>query len=219
MVRSQPGEAGVRPPIVWIGSNYFMPMLFPEKSAPRNPSLLDASRSLLLIIDAQERFRGAVENMDAVGARIATLAKAATRLGVPAVVTEQYSKALGKTLPEITSSLPADAPVFEKLAFSACDVPEWREAVKESGRDQLILCGVEAHVCILQTALDLVGDADVAVYLAEDAVSSRKASDKAAALRRMEAHGVQIVTVEMIAMEWLRKAGTPVFKEFLGWIK
>ncbi len=194
-----------------------------ERLHSRSPSLLDASRSLLLVIDAQEKFRGAVENMDVVGARIALLAKAAARLGVPALVTEQYPKALGKTLEDITSSLPENTRVFEKMCFSCSDAPEWaaalREIMKTAKRDQLVLCGVEAHVCVLQTALDLAQNADSAVYIVEDAVSSRRASDKQAALRRMESHGIQIVTAEMVVFEWLRKAGTAEFKELQGLIK
>ncbi len=194
-------------------------MLFPEKQPVRNPSLLDASRSLLVVLDAQERFCGAVENMEAVGARIALLAKAATRLNIPALLTEQYPKALGPTLAPVREALPENTPIFEKLAFSACDVPAWGDALKASARDQVVLCGVEAHVCVLQTALDLAGSSGLAVYVAEDAVSSRKASDKAAALRRLESHGVQVVSTEMVVFEWLRRAGTTEFKELQGLIK
>lgn len=194
-------------------------MLFPAKSDSRHPSLLDPSRSLLAVLDAQERFRGAVEHMEAIGARIALLARAAARLEVPALVTEQYPKALGSTLSPIREALPENTPVFEKLAFSACGVSDWTAALKDSKRTQVLLCGVEAHVCVLQTALDLAQDPDVAVYVVADAVSSRKASDKEAALRRMEAHGVQVVTTEMVLFEWLRCAGTPEFREIQGWIK
>ena len=194
-----------------------------ERPSTRSPSLLDASRSLLVVIDAQEKFRGAVENMDAVGARIALLAKAAARLGVPALVTEQYPKALGKTLEDITASLPENTPVFEKMCFSCSDAPEWAAALQQTTRtakrDQLVLCGVETHVCVLQTALDLAQNTDSAVYVVEDAVSSRRNTDKQAALRRMESHGIQIVTTEMVVFEWLRKAGTAEFKELQAYIK
>jgi isochorismate hydrolase len=198
-------------------------MLFPEKSGTnRSPSLLEASRSVLLIIDAQEKFCGAVENMEAIGGRIAILAKAAARLGVPVLVTEQYPKALGPTLGTIAAALPPETSTYEKLCFSACDVPEWANALRkltDSGRDQLLLCGVETHVCVLQTALDLAQNPDAAVYIVEDAVSSRKEADKRAALRRMESHAAQIVTVEMVVFEWLRKAGTAEFKELQGLVK
>jgi nicotinamidase-related amidase len=190
-----------------------------DRQDRRSASLLDADRSILLVIDAQERFRGAVENMDAAGARISLLAKAAARLGVPALVTEQYPKALGTTLAGITSSLPPGTEKFEKMCFSCSDAPEWAVALKASKRDQLVLCGVEAHVCVLQTALDLAQNSDGTVYVVEDAVSSRRPSDKEAALRRMESHGIQVVTAEMVIFEWLRKAGTPEFKELQGLIK
>jgi nicotinamidase-related amidase len=194
-------------------------VLLPERQPARSPSLLDAGRSLLLVIDAQEGFRKAIPAMDAVGDRIALLVRAAARLGVPAIATEQYPKALGHTLSPIRESLAQGSPVLEKLAFSACDLPAWTAAVKDSGRDQLILCGVEAHVCVLQTALDLASRADASIYVAADAVSSRREEDRASALHRMETHGVQIVTAEMVVFEWLRHAGTSEFKEVQGWIK
>lgn len=198
--------------------------MFPERPAlpPRSPSLLDAARSALLLVDAQEKFAAAIPDFDAVTARIAILAKAAARLGVPVIVSEQYAKALGPTLANIREALPAGTPVVEKLCFSCVDAPEWNAALKRllaAKRDQLLLCGVEAHVCVLQTALDLARNPDAAVYVVDDAVSSRKAADKDAALRRMEAHGVQRVTSEMAVFEWLRKAGTPEFKELQGLIK
>lgn len=189
----------------------------------RSASLLDADRSILLVIDAQEKFRGAIPEMESLGARIAILAKAAARLGIPVLVTEQYPKALGSTLPEIKEALPAGTPVFEKLAFSAGDAPEWVEALqkatKASKRDQFVLCGVESHVCVLQTALDLIQNLDGQVYVVEDAVGSRKAADKEAARRRLEGHDAQWVTSEMVFFEWLRKAGTAEFKELQGLIK
>src|SRR5690606_33626751 len=113
-------------------------------------------------------------DLSAVGARIEILAKAAARLGVPMVVTEQYPKALGNTLSPIAAALPGKTPILEKSCFSACDLPEWSSALRDltKTRDQIILCGVEAHVCVLQTALDLIQDPDVAVHVPEDAVSS-----------------------------------------------
>ncbi|HEX2612069.1 MAG TPA: hydrolase [Fibrobacteria bacterium] len=194
-------------------------MFLPEKSHQRNPTLLDAARSLLVVIDVQENFRKAMDDFDALAERIALLAKAAARIGVPILVTEQYRKGLGPTSGSILASVPQGTPVIEKLAFSACDVPEWTAAARASGRNQYVLCGVETHVCVLQTALDLAQDPGASVYVVEDAVASRSPSDRAAALRRLEAHGVQIVTREMVVLEWLRKAGTPEFKELLGWIK
>lgn len=198
-------------------------MFLPDKPASvRSPSLLDAARSVLLVIDVQEGFAKAIPDLEAVGSRTAILARAAARLGVPVLATLQYPKALGALLPAVAEALPAESPVFEKVAFSACDVPEWIGAVRKlarDGRDQLVLCGVETHVCVLQTALDLTGNPDTAVYVVEDAVASRKSSNKQAALRRLEAHGVQVVTTEMAAFEWLRQAGTEDFKDVQRLIK
>ncbi len=194
-------------------------MFLREKEDRRSASLLNAEKSLLLIIDAQEKFLGAVDGMEGLGGRIAILAKAAVRLGVPILVSEQYPKALGSTLPAIRAALPESTPVFSKLAFSALEIPEWAEAVRSSRRDQFIVCGVEAHVCVLQTALDLIQNLEGQVCVVEDAVSSRKASDKKAALRRLESHGAARVTTEMVLFEWLRQAGTPDFKELQALIK
>jgi len=194
-------------------------MFLREKEDRRSAALLDASKSILLIIDAQEQFRGAVERMEEVGQRIALLTKAAARLGIPVIVSEQYPKALGPTLSEIVSELPKGTPVFSKLSFSAFDLPEWAEALRTSKRSQYILCGVEAHICIAQTALDLVQNMEGQVYVVEDAVSSRKKLDKKAGLRRLESRGVERITTEMAFFEWLRKAGTPEFKELQALIK
>lgn len=198
-------------------------MFLPEKPAStRSPLLLDAERSVLLVIDLQEGFAKAIPDLDAVAARTAILAKTAARLRVPVLVTAQYPQALGATVSPVRDALPEGTPTFDKVAFSACDVPEWlgaQRTLARQGRDQLILCGVETHVCVLQTALDLAQNGDLSVHVAEDAVSSRKASDKDAALRRVAAHGVQAVTTEMIVFEWLRKAGTDDFKDVQRLIK
>lgn len=197
-------------------------MFLPDKpTSTRSPVLLDADRSVLLVIDLQEGFAKAIPDLDAVAARAAILTKTAARLRVPVLVTAQYPQALGATVALVRDTFAADTRVFEKVAFSACDVAEWvgaQRALARQGRDQLIVCGVEAHVCVLQTALDLLA-ADLNVYVVEDAVSSRREADKAAARRRLESHGVQIVTSEMVVFEWLRKAGTDDFKDVQKLIK
>jgi nicotinamidase-related amidase len=194
-------------------------MFLKEKESRRHPSLLDPDRSLLLVIDAQEKFRPGMPTMEEAIRRAAILGKTAGRLGVPLVVSEQYPKALGSTVAEIASTFPAGTPVVPKMAFSAFDEPAWAEAVRESKRNQFVICGVETHVCIQQTAMDLLHNLEGQVYLVEDAISSRKASDKEAGLRRLESHGAQRVTVEMVLFEWLRKAGTPEFKEIQALVK
>ena len=203
----------------FYGSVYFDPMFLKEKEDRRSTSLLSAESSLLLMVDLQEKFIGAVTGMEDVAKRVSVLTKSAAHLQIPIVVSEQYSKGLGHTLPEILSLLPQGAPVFDKLSFSAMDVPEWTEAVRHSKRDQIVLCGVETHVCILQTALDMIQNLDAQIYVVEDAVSSRKLSDKESALHRLRADGAQLVTTEMVVCEWLRRAGTDDFKALQPLIK
>ncbi len=194
-------------------------MFLPEKEDRRNPLLLDASRSLLLVVDSQEKFLPVVTGMADVVKRAAILAKTAARLGVPTVVSEQYPQALGPTVGDLKAALKPGTPVFAKLAFSAFDVPEWAQAVRVAKRNQFVFCGVETHVCILQTALDVMQNLGGQVYVVEDAVASRKAVDRDTALRRLEGQGVQRVTTEMVIFEWLRKAGTPEFKELQTLVK
>ena len=194
-------------------------MFLKEKEDRRNASLLDANRSILLIVDAQEKFLPVTPGMADAAKRMVILVKAAARLGIPVVASEQYPKGLGSTLKEISSSLPPGSAVLSKLSFSACDVPEWAEAVRSAKRNQFVICGVETHVCVLQTTLDLIQNLDGQVYIVEDAVASRHTLDRDSALRRMESHGAYRVTAEMAAFEWLRKAGTPEFKEIQGWMK
>lgn len=200
--------------------------MFPEKpAATRHASLLDAGRSVLALVDLQERFHAAIPDFNAVVARTEFLTRAAARLNVPVLVSEQYPKGLGALVPSLAAALPPATPLHEKLCFSACDLPAWTSALNATlnaargpRRNQIILCGVETHVCILQTALDLAAT-DVGVYVVADAVSSRRETDKQTALRRLEAHGIQIVTSEMVMFEWLRKAGTEDFKELQKLVK
>ena len=186
--------------------------------------MLRAGESVLLLVDIQERFRPAVAGMDGVIGRSAILLKAALRLGIPVLASEQYPKALGSTVEELRSLLPAPgqsgvgADVFPKLCFSAAGCEPLLARLRALGRRQVVLGGVEAHVCVLQTSLELQ-TSGFAVHVVEDAVASRKEDDRLAALRRMERHGVERVTSEMVVFEWLREAGTPEFKELQGLIR
>src|SRR3989338_10155318 len=144
-------------------------MLLKEKENRRNASLLDPARSILLVVDAQERFVPTMPDMPEKVKRMVLLAKAAARLKIPAVVSEQDPKGLGGTLPEIIAALPAETPVFPKITFSAFEAPEWAQALRASKRNQYVICGVETHVCVLQTALDLAQNLEGQAYLVEDA--------------------------------------------------
>ncbi len=173
--------------------------------------LLDAAHSFLVVIDVQERLAPAMTAGDDAIDRCALLMKAARRLEVPVLLTEQYPKGLGATVPALAELAPPDATVA-KLHFSCAEDPRFIDKVETLRRDHAVICGIEAHVCVLQTALGLA-DRGYAVIVVEDATASRRPADKAAALRRMERAGVTIVTAEMVVFEWLGRAGTPEFKD------
>ncbi len=182
--------------------------------------LIDASKASLLFVDVQSRLLPAMADGDGVVARCQVLLQAAQKLDVPVAVSEQYPKGLGHTVEGLRSAI-GTAPVFEKLAFSC-----WRDifmraaliGLHDRGRPQIIVAGIEAHVCVLQTALDLA-QSGFAVFVVADAVSSRAETSKALALARMGHAGIDVINTEMAVFELLGKAGTPEFKELSGLIK
>jgi hypothetical protein len=137
----------------------------------------------------------------------ATLIDGAEALGVPIVITEQYPKGLGETVPEVSEHLPDGTEPLEKVCFSAAEA----EGFDLGGREQALVCGVEAHVCVNQTVLDLL-DAGTEVQVAEDAVGSRFAENKQVGLRKMERAGAVLTSVETALFELLGRAGTDEFK-------
>jgi nicotinamidase-related amidase len=180
--------------------------------------LLKASESALLLVDIQEKFRPVVAGMEDVIRHAQVLARSAVRLGIPVLASEQYPKALGQTASELRQWLPDNQAYFPKLCFSAMGCEPLRQSLAATGRRQVVMTGVETHVCVLQTGLELL-DAGFSVFAVSDAVSSRKGADRDAALARLEKHGAELVTTEMAVFEWLRVAGTPEFKELQELIK
>jgi nicotinamidase-related amidase len=174
---------------------------------------LDAGRAALVVIDVQEGFRKAVGGFDEAARRAAVLVQGAHALGMPVIVTEQYPRGLGDTVAEVLEHLHGEQRL-EKTAFSAARA----EGFDLAGRDQALVCGVEAHVCVSQTVLDLLAQG-VAVHVAADASASRAAADREAGLHRMEAAGATRSTVEMALFELVGAAGTPQFKTIQGLIK
>ena len=170
-------------------------------------SKLDASRAALVVIDVQEGFRKAVPDFDQVAKATATLIAGAEAIGVPVVVTEQYPKGLGETAPEVAEHLPEGTEPLEKVCFSASDA----EGFDLGGRNQALVCGIETHVCVNQTALDLL-EAGVEVQVAEDAVGSRTEENKRIGLHKMEGAGAVMTSVETALFELLGRAGTDEFK-------
>jgi nicotinamidase-related amidase len=175
----------------------------------RSPFLMSRGDSGLLVIDVQEKLMAKVPGREHIASKIALLAQGAKILGVPIQATEQYPKGLGPTIPELVGLLP---PRLEKLSFSCGVLPEITTFFQAGNIRNVLLAGIEAHVCVLQTALDLVAR-DFRVYLAVDAVGSRHPEDLQTALRRMERSGVVLTTTEAALFEWLEQAGTREFKQ------
>ncbi len=172
--------------------------------------LMNAHDSTLLVIDVQERLLPHIDDWQRVLENVKWLVKVAQKIGVPVIASEQYPKGIGGTHPDIAALLPAGT-VVEKLHFS-CVAARCLTPLPAASRRQMVVCGTESHVCVLQTVLDLKQHGKE-VFVVDDAVGSRRPSDKALALERMRAHGIAIVSREMVAFEWLHEAGTPLFKE------
>jgi nicotinamidase-related amidase len=176
--------------------------------------LIDPRRSQLLVIDVQERLMPAVQGAESVAANAGILIRSAEHLAVPITVTEQYPKGLGHTVAEVAARLPESAAILPKTAFSGAGesaVALRIAGLRAEGRDQAILCGAEAHVCVLQTALGLRAEG-MTVFVVADAVSSRSPHSVAAAEARLVQAGCVWVTTEMVVFEWLERAGTEEFR-------
>lgn len=181
--------------------------------------LLTADLSLLLVIDVQERLLPAMAAPAVVEAGAGRLMRGARRLGVPMLVTEHYPRGLGATVAGL-AALATSGETLAKIHFSATREPALRDRLALIGppRRQAVLCGIETHVCVLQTAFGLA-ETGWSVAVVEDAVSSRRGADRDAALQRLRAGGVAIVTVEMVLFEWLARGDDPAFKDVLALIK
>jgi nicotinamidase-related amidase len=176
---------------------------------PRSPDLMNAEDSALLVVDAQVKLLEIIPQRARIVWNIRRLLDAADALRVPVAATEQYPDRLSPTVPELREPIGA-AP--NKLCFSACVCGELFDAWRADSRYRVLLCGIESHVCVLQTALDLAA-AGFEPYVAVDAVGSRYAIDYEIALRRMESSGVTLTTTEAAMFEWCRTADRPEFKK------
>jgi nicotinamidase-related amidase len=172
---------------------------------------LDRDRAALVVIDVQEAFRKAVPSFDAVADAAATLVRGAEAVGIPIAITEQYPKGLGRTVQEVGAHLPEGVEPIEKVCFSAAEA----EGFDLQGRNQALVCGVEAHVCVNQTVLDLL-DEGIEVHVAQDAVGSRFEENRQVGLHKAEAAGAVITSVETALFELVARAGTDEFKRVQG---
>ncbi|MFT4554796.1 MAG: nicotinamidase-related amidase [Planctomycetaceae bacterium] len=177
---------------------------------PHSHELLSRDESRLLIVDMQEKLLPVINDQEDVLANCLKLIEAAKILEVPATATEQYPKGLGPTVSAITERLPHRP---EKIEFSCLNCLDWNSTAAEpEGRFKVVVAGIESHVCVLQTVLDLLSQG-FRVFVAADAVGSRKPLDRDVALQRMASSGAVITTTESVLFEWCERAGTPEFKE------
>jgi nicotinamidase-related amidase len=174
-----------------------------------HPTQMSASDTGLLVVDVQEKLMPLIPGAETLVRNIAFLIDGARLLGMTVQATEQYPRGLGPTLPELARRIPVRP---EKTAFSCCAIPSVVETFHRAARPKIILAGIEAHVCVLNTALDLLA-LGFRVYLAVDAVGSRYPIDQEIALRRLEQAGAILTTSETAVFEWVGGAGNPQFKE------
>jgi nicotinamidase-related amidase len=179
-----------------------------EASLPRSPELMNANETGLLVVDAQEKLLAVITRRAEVVWNIRRLLDAAAALGVATAATEQYPEKLGSTAPELRERL---GKIPDKVAFSACACSSIFEAWRAEGRFRVLVTGIETHVCVMQTAFDLAADGWL-VYVAVDAVGTRRDVDHEFALRRMETAGIVLTTTEAAMFEWCREAGSAEFK-------
>jgi nicotinamidase-related amidase len=179
--------------------------------------LLDRAHSLLMVIDIQERLAPSMAEPERIIKNTAIVMKGAARLGVPILVTQQYPRGLGATVPELAGLAPAGA-TLDKVHFSCAADPAVLARIEGARRDQIVICGIETHICVLQTALQLV-EKGYRVSVVTDAVGSRRNADSEIAFGRLAKSGVDLVTTEMVLFEWLGRAATPEFKELQALVK
>jgi nicotinamidase-related amidase len=183
----------------------------------RHEFVANAEDSLLLIIDVQEAMEKVMERMKPTVDRINQLIESARVLDVPVLVTEQYRKGLGNTVAEVKVDLAAN-PAFHKEHFSACLEDGFLETVRRFGRRQIVIAGMETHVCVLQTALDLIASG-YQLHLVRNGVASRFKEDWETAVELLRNAGAVITTAEIVIFQWARRANTERFKRLLPIVK
>lgn len=178
---------------------------------------LSAENSLLLIIDIQERLVAALDK-DIVVSKAIKVASAANVLGIPTIVTEQYPKGLGNTVPKLKEVLPANTEYVEKTSFNALLEEGMADKIKSYGKKQIVIFGIETHICVHQTAAALL-EAGYEVYVIKDACASRSKYEFKQGIDIMQQNGAKISCVEIALFEWLKGAKNPKFKEVQALIK
>ena len=182
---------------------------------------MNRKMSQLILIDIQDKVLPPIDDVVRLTQVLVKLVKMARRLGVPVTVTEHYPEGLGPTVEALRRALSADTPILKKRHFSCLGDEALRhhlEDLRDLGRGQVVIAGIEAHVCVTQTALDLIVDG-YQVFIVADAVASRSASSRDIALDRLRQAGASIVDSEMVLFEWLEMSGTAEFNDLHPLIK
>lgn len=178
---------------------------------------LNTDNALLLIVDVQDKLVNMLEK-NIIAAKTSILAATANTLEIPTIVTEQYPQGLGETVHLVKSKLSPNASYFEKSSFSALEQPEVTQKIKESGKKQIIICGIESHICVLQSTIDLINEG-YEVFVVKDACASRNKYEFKLSIERLKEVGAIITCVEMVIFELLGSAKHPKFKELQSLIK
>jgi nicotinamidase-related amidase len=184
----------------------------------QHQNTLDLKLSALVIIDMQEAFRTKIAGFTEIAGRIATMVAGAKLLNLPIIITEQYPKGLGPTASEIKEALPESIEIIEKTTFSSCGVQAFAVQLERTGAKQVLVCGIEAHICVNQTVHDLLARG-FQVHLLTGCILSRQPYDKKIALRKMQASGAILCSLEMALFELMRDAKHEQFKAIQALVK
>jgi len=179
---------------------------------------LNADTTVLLIVDMQEAFREKIPDFAEIALRIGVMTQAAKLLQLPVLITEQHPKGLGHTATEIKEVLPDDTEIIEKTTFSSCGVKPFRDQLQQLQMKQILVCGIEAHICVNQTVHDLLADG-YQVHVVTDCVSSRDSRNRSAGLAKMQMSGAIPSSVEMALFEIIRDARNDQFRAVQKLIK
>lgn len=179
--------------------------------------MLDIENSIFVVIDIQQKLVNAAFNGEIIVENSKKVANAANILSIPTVFTEQYPKGLGQTVERLKIANPK-AFYVEKSAFSALKEIEFKKIINNIGRKQIVLCGIEGHICVLQTALDLVEEG-YEVFVLKDCTSSRQQNELETAFDILKQYGIKIVTTEIVLFQWLKTSKNPYFKQIQSLIK
>ncbi len=183
-----------------------------------HPKILDREKTVLVVVDMQEAFRNPINDFAQIVSRASIAVRGFQNLNLPIIVTEQYPKGLGRTAEEILFSLPPEFEFVEKSAFSSCGASAFMEKLHMTNASQIVLCGLETHICVNQTAHDLL-DEGFEVHVLTDCVGSRFTQDKETALRKMQMSGVVPSSTEMALFELLRDSKHEQFKAIQNLIR